>query len=43
MTATAKKLTLFALAWPIFVEQGLHVLVGTRGSPAVRGACRLGP
>jgi putative MATE family efflux protein len=29
MTPTAKKLTLFALAWPIFVEQGLHVLVGT--------------
>jgi putative MATE family efflux protein len=29
MSPSAKKLTLFALAWPIFVEQGLHVLVGT--------------
>jgi putative MATE family efflux protein len=25
----ARKLTLFALTWPIFVEQGLHVLIGT--------------
>jgi len=29
MSPSAKKLTLLALAWPIFVEQGLHVLVGT--------------
>jgi putative MATE family efflux protein len=29
MTAGARKLTLFSLAWPIFVEQGLHILVGT--------------
>jgi len=29
MTAGARKLTLFTLAWPIFVEQGLHILVGT--------------
>jgi putative MATE family efflux protein len=29
MTASARKLTLFALAWPIFGEQLLHVAVGT--------------
>ncbi len=29
MDASARKLTLFALAWPIFAEQLLHVSVGT--------------
>ncbi len=29
MTPPARKLTLFALAWPIFGEQLLHVAVGT--------------
>jgi putative MATE family efflux protein len=29
MTSTTRKMTLMSLAWPIFIEQGLRILIGT--------------